>query len=320
MKFSFKILTLDLAVTWAISRNSSQSKTNYIFQIEIDNNDFKGEIAPNIRYGETHERILEELQLVVQLNSIIALESFLLKSEISNAVKCGVEQALISYKAFLENKTINDFLSIKTKPIDTSFSIPIMQEDLLEEYLKKHDKFDSYKVKVNRDNAVSFTLKIAQLTNKALRIDANESFASSDDFLVFYNQIKHLNIEFIEQPMPSSMFSEYVKLKPKMLHPLVADESIEDCADFNELKKGFDVINIKLMKTGGLLQALKLITDAKAAGLEIMIGCMIESSLGISYAMNLASMAKFVDLDGALLLKKDPYKNLLKYNESKISF
>jgi glutamate racemase len=319
LNFSYETKKLDLAVNWKISRNESLFKENFFFQITNDKRVFEGEIAPNIRYGEAKEKVIEQLELLCQSKELDELLNLLSRDIFFHSVHCGVEQAVLSLRAFEQSQNLSDYLKCTISNCETSFSIPIMEENDLEGYLAKHSQYNSYKIKVNRDNALSFVLKIASLTAKSLRIDANESFLSADDFLLFYNKIKHLNIEFIEQPLPSTLFDEYIILKPNMLHPLVADESIEDVGNFEELQKGFDVINIKLMKTGGILNAQKLIREAKRVGLDIMIGCMIETSLGISYAMNLVSEAKFVDLDGALLLKEDPYKNLINYNKSILS-
>lgn len=316
MRFSFLSLKLDLAVNWKISRNSSLYKENFFFQIHHETNIFKGEIAPNIRYGEEIDKVRLALEKLCANKDLASLKRYLAENKVFNSIRCGVEQALIGFKAFSEQKSIHQFLGIQLASCSTSFSIPIMEEKELAEYLYKHSSYDSYKIKIDRNNGVSFVKAISKLTNRPLRIDANESFLNAEDFLLFYKEIENLNIEFIEQPMPSSLFEQYIKLKPFVHHPLVADESIEDVADFNELKKGFDVINIKLMKTGGVLKALSLITEARKAGLDIMIGCMIETSLGISYAMNLVSFARFVDLDGALLLKEDPYKHLINYKYS----
>jgi glutamate racemase len=319
LKLSYKIKKLDLAVNWAISRNSSLFKENIFIKIEDGEYVGAGEVAPNIRYSETIERIKKELSPCLELSSIKELEAYCLESELCHSLKCGIEQAIISIKSQQSSQSISQYLSLK--PIEglTSFSIPIMEEELLEDYLKTHGHYESYKIKVNADNAVSFVTKIALLTDKGLRIDANEAFLSCEQFLVFYNLVKHLNIEFIEQPMPASLFTEYVKLKPFMEHDLIADESVEDIANFSELKNGFHGINIKLMKTGGIQNALSLIKDAQKVDLKIMVGCMIESSLGISYALNLSEYAEYLDLDGALLLKEDPYKELISYKKNKLN-
>ena len=130
----------------------------------------------------------------------------------------------------------------------------------------------------------------------------------------FYEKVKYLPIEFIEQPFPASMKEEYKELKKIINHELMADESIEDVADFSELSLMFHSINIKLMKTGSYFKARDLMKEAKKYQMKCMVGCMIETSLGISSAMNLASFGDYFDLDGSLLLKNDPYSMIKEEN------
>jgi L-alanine-DL-glutamate epimerase-like enolase superfamily enzyme len=108
--------------------------------------------------------------------------------------------------------------------------------------------------------------------------------------------------------MPSSLTEESVYLKKYAPFPLFADESITAEADFSVLKKMFDGVNVKLMKAGGYLNGIRLLREAKKQNMQTMIGCMVETTLGISSAMNLCSLADYVDLDSFLLVKNEPFK------------
>jgi L-alanine-DL-glutamate epimerase-like enolase superfamily enzyme len=117
-----------------------------------------------------------------------------------------------------------------------------------------------------------------------------------------------MNIELIEQPFPSSMQEEYKELKKHSKYKLLADESIEDVGDFSDLSSQFHAVNIKLMKTGSLIKARDLLLEAKRHQLTAMMGCMIETTIGISYGMLFGGLVEYVDLDGFLLIKDEPFK------------
>ena len=169
-------------------------------------------------------------------------------------------------------------------------------------------EFSYIKVKVNKENSISFVKKIASCTNKPLRVDGNEAWNSLEDYLIFEDAIKDINIEFIEQPFKASMIETYKSLKPISRFQIMADESIETNVDMESIASQFHSVNIKLMKASSYKNTISLLTEAKSYGLKTMIGCMIESSLGISCALQLTSLGDYFDLDGSLLLKNDPYK------------
>jgi len=117
-------------------------------------------------------------------------------------------------------------------------------------------------------------------------------------------------VELIEQPMPSDMIEEAAWLRERIDIPILADEAVKSAADIPKLAKAFDGINIKLMKSGGIQEALRMIYMAKSLGMKIMIGCMIESSVAIAAAAHLTPYLDYADLDGNLLISNDPFKGL----------
>jgi len=233
-----------------------------------------------------------------------------------HSFKFGVESALVHYEAFKANKSVSEFLEIDQSLglIPTSFSVPIMDEKNLEEYLSNLSRFPFIKIKVNQDNAISFVKNIARYTNSPLRVDGNEAWETLSKYKEFEKKCCDLNIQFIEQPFKAKAVDLYKELKKDSLFEIMADESIEDSADFSEIAKQFDSVNIKLMKTGGYYNAIRLLKEAKKYNLKTMIGCMIETSVGISSAMNLSSLGDYFDLDGSLLLKNDPYDLIFESN------
>ena len=203
----------------------------------------------------------------------------------------------------------------KVEAVKTSFSIPIMEVGDVKDYLKKNSQFHFYKLKVTDEHSFALLEEVVKNTDKPIRVDANEGFKTLEGYLEFEEKIKNFNIEFIEQPFAVGMIDAYQKLYPQSKFPIIADESV--LLDFNgeRFQTMFHGVNVKIMKCRGLDTAKRLLLKAKKFGLKTMVGCMIESSLGISEAMSLAALADYVDLDGSLLVENDPYAHLIKVED-----
>lgn len=312
MKLWLEKIHLDLNVNWKLSRNQTTFKENYIVHFETLIGNFRSEIAPNIRYGETPENIISEFTLwnssvdLTQLNFETLNE--LLKPIKLHSLRFGLESVLVSFLAARENQTLTNYLKLpRPVTVPTSFSMPIIPVNEIADYLKPLSRFKSLKIKVNAETGKEMLQEIRKHTNAKLRVDANEGWNDLNEFLLFQESLRGMNIELIEQPFPSSMTEEYKELKKITPYKLLADESIEDVGDFSELSKQFHAVNIKLMKTGSLIKARDLLLEAKKNNLEAMMGCMIETTIGISYGMLFGGMVEFVDLDGFLLIKDEPF-------------
>lgn len=293
--FRLEKIHLPLKVNWKLSRNQTTFKENFI----VHHGGFRSEIAPNIRYGETPESIQDQFD---NWNGS-------LDSDLFHSLRFGLESVMLAKDAADKKQTLSEYLGLlPPKPVATSFSMPIIPVNEIEEYLKPLKRFNSLKIKVNAESAIDMLKEIKKHTNAKLRIDGNEAWNDFDEFLRFEETLKGMNVELIEQPFPSSMGEIYRELKKRSSYKLLADESIEDVGDFTELSKQFHAVNIKLMKTGSLIKARDFIQSAHKHGLEVMMGCMIETTIGISYGMLFSSMVKYVDLDGFLLIKDEPFK------------
>lgn len=314
MKIDLEKIHLDLKVNWKLSRNQTTFKENFIVRLDSAAGSFRSEIAPNVRYGETVANIQEEFSSWTQttdLSSITDLDelSLALQNIKLHSLRFGLESALISHLAASGKKTLTEFLGLPPmKSVPTSFSMPIIPVNEIEDYLKPLTRFQSLKIKVNAETGSDMLQEIKKHTSAKLRVDANEGWTDLDAFMRFQESLKGMNIELIEQPFPSSMVEEYKALKKMTPYVLLADESIEDVGDFNELSKQFHAVNIKLMKTGSLLKGRDLLLDARKHNMTAMMGCMIETTIGISYGMLFGGMVEYVDLDGFLLIKDEPFK------------
>ncbi len=322
MDWLIEPLKLELKYTWKISRNSSEFKQNFVVVCTDGKYEGLGEIAPNIRYGENSEKILSSFEKVkIFLKSASQLEhsefEHKLKAlDIPNSLKFGIESAYVMYLSRKSKKSISDFLQLPNKrQIGTCYTLPIMPPHELKVFFEEYDleRFPFLKVKVNAEHALENIRTIRAFTQQKIMIDGNEAWANPDDVLSFADSIKDLNIEFLEQPLPAENIDAYVYLKTKIQVPLMADESAIDYPDFDSLEKQFHGINVKLMKAGSFINGIRLINEAKRRNLKTMVGCMIESTLGISSAFYLAAITDYADLDGCLIVSNENFNYLTEH-------
>lgn len=316
-KWSIEELELPLKFTWNISRNSSDIKRNFIVTVQNGSFQGKGEVAFNVRYGESRELILSKFDEFInnvpqELTGIESLIAYLDTTELPQSLKFGIESSFVHYVSHLSGKTVPQLLGANTiTSVKTSFSIPIMETGKIVDFYNENklDRFSVLKVKVNRENALEFCSEVLKVSKVPLRIDANESFESAQEVLKFLEKFPDLNrIEFLEQPLKSSDHDEALELKKHSKVILIADESVTQESVNQYHAERFHGVNVKLMKAGGYVKALKQLRQAKILGLKSMLGCMVETSLGISSALHLSGGVDYFDLDGFLLLKDEPFK------------
>lgn len=192
----------------------------------------------------------------------------------------------------------------------TSFTIGIDDLDVIARKVDEAAAFPILKVKVgtDQDDAILSTIRKAAPT-KTLRVDANCAWNSAN-VLEECRRIARYGIELIEQPTPAGMHDALPAVRAAGIAPLIADESCLGPQSVLACAGAFDGINIKLSKCGGIRRAIQMIHAARSASLKTMLGCMVETSVGIAAAANLAPMVDYVDLDGHLLLADDPFKGL----------
>jgi L-alanine-DL-glutamate epimerase-like enolase superfamily enzyme len=231
-----------------------------------------------------------------------------------NSLRFGIESAFIN---FWSKNEVEKYLGIaKATEIFTAFTMPIMPIEEMCDFYKKYDlkRFKYVKLKINADNGVDALKEISKVSKQEIMIDGNEAFQNPDEVLKYIEFIKKYPVAFLEQPMPSSKVEEYKQLKPKSSVLLIGDESITDNPDMDSIAQQFHGVNMKLQKAGGYINGLRIINEARKRNLKTMVGCMVETSVGIGSAMHICSNIDFIDLDGFLILKEEPFQQIEEKN------
>lgn len=323
--WSIEKIILNLKYTWKISRNATDQKNNLIVSINEGPYSAKGEAAPNIRYDETPDKLQDQFELFQKkapenFASADALNEFLEDLKMANALRFAIESAWHHLQAVKQKISVPKQLNLpEPEWVYTAYTIPIMDPGALRAFYNdnKLDRFRYLKVKINTDEGFEVIRYLSSFSNQGILLDPNEAFIDVDACIYFLEKIKRFNIELVEQPMPAGKDEENRYLKKYSPFSLFADESILHEADFTYLKTMFHGVNIKLMKAGGYLNAIHLLKQAKEKGMKTMIGCMVETSLGISSGIHLSSLTDYADLDSFILVKDEPFQ-LIEENYGKI--
>jgi L-alanine-DL-glutamate epimerase-like enolase superfamily enzyme len=188
----------------------------------------------------------------------------------------------------------------------TSFTIGLDTPEVVVRKVREAAAYPILKVKMGAPNDREVLSAVRDTTDRAIRVDANEGW-TSEDALERLDWLAGLGVEFVEQPLPADRIEETRALRRRSPLPFYADESVHRAADIPRLAGAFDGINIKLMKCGGIAEALRMVAVARAHGMKVMLGCMIESSLAITAAAHLSPLVDTADLDGNLLIDGDPF-------------
>lgn len=228
------------------------------------------------------------------------------------SAKCAIDIALLDLFAKRNQQPLSDFLGLgfREGQHTTSFTIGIDAPQVITAKVIAAQEFPVLKMKMGgTDDKQNLRALRAAASAKPIRIDANEGWTSKEQALAMIEWLAtNGNVQFVEQPMPASApVADWVWLKKRSPLPLFADESYHLQADAEKAAECFDGVNVKLVKTGGIMGAVEALRAARRLGLKTMLGCMIETSVLISAAAHLAELCDYLDLDGNLLVTNDPY-------------
>jgi L-alanine-DL-glutamate epimerase-like enolase superfamily enzyme len=295
-----------------ISRGSRTEAQVVVVTARDDEHIGRGEGVPLARYNQSIASVLAQIESIQGDKNLNrqSLRDLLPAGAARNALDC----ALWDLEAKISGKRVWEMAKIPIVPeVETSFTISLDTPEKMAAAAKENAKLPILKLKLGGDDLDLSRVQAVRETAPAARllIDANESWSPSH-YREIVPALKESGVELIEQPFPAHADEVLETLDHPI--PVCADESCHTTADLPRLTNRYEVINVKLDKTGGLTEALRLCSRAGESGFKLLIGCMVCTSLAIAPARLLASTAQWVDLDGPLLLARDrhyeiPYDN-----------
>lgn len=313
-RLDVQFIELTLRHVWGISRGTVTAKRIAVARVEWEGLVGWGEASPTSRYREdadTAAAALARLRPALEgdprafravtdrLDALVEGE-FGAKAALDMAIHdlAGKALGVPVYRLF--------GLDPAAMPL-TSFSIGIDEPARVAEKVREAEGHPILKVKLGSKDDRALFEAVRGVTDKPVRVDANEGWPDPAEALRQIEWLAARGVEFVEQPLPAADLDGARWLRARSPLPVVADEAVLRSVDLPRLADAYHGINIKLMKCGGLQEAMRMIAVARAHGLKIMLGCMIESGLGIAAAAHLAPLVDWVDLDGNLLLASDPF-------------
>jgi L-alanine-DL-glutamate epimerase-like enolase superfamily enzyme len=317
VKVMVKLYDLKLKQAWGLSRGTWTVRRNAFVRIEKDGVVGLGEAAPIARYSETAESAAAFIEKARPVLDRDLAEYAVRGSEIEavgpgeHAAKAALDMALLDWAAKRLNAPLWKILGLAGgKEVETTYSIGIDEVPVMQQKVRDAADFGVYKIKVGTADDRKIIEGIRAVTGKPLRTDANEGWKTKEEALEMIDWMAGQGVELVEQPLPAAQLEDYAWLKERVKIPIFGDESLIRPADLPRIAPYFHGVNVKIMKCGGVQEALRLAGMARALGLKLMIGCMIESSLGISAGAAIAQLFDYADLDGNLLISNDPFRGV----------
>ena len=316
-KVTVKLYELKLKQAWGLSRGTWTTRRNAFVRIEKDGVVGLGEAAPIARYNETAESaaaFIEKARPVLERD----LAAYAVRgSEIEavgpgeHAAKAALDMALLDWAGKRLRTPLWKLLGLDgAASVPTTYSIGIDEVPVMQQKVRDAPDFSVYKIKVGTPDDRKIIEGIRAVTDKPLRTDANEGWKTKEEALEKINWMADQGVELVEQPLPAAQLEDQGWLKERVKIPIFGDECLIQPSDLPRIAPYFHGVNVKVMKCGGVQEAVRLAGMARALGLKLMIGCMIESSLGISAAAAVAQIFDYADLDGNLLISNDPFRGV----------
>ena len=314
MKLRFTPYTLELRHAFTIATSSRTTTPVMLVEVEKDGIVGYGEASMPPYLGESHETASAFLSKVdlstfpdpFQLTEILPAIDAIAPG--NPAAKAAVDIALHDWvgKKFGQPWFRLWGLDPARTPV-TSFTIGIDTKEVVRQKTREAAEYKVLKVKLGRDNDRDMIETIREVTDVPIRGDANQGWKTKEDALATLEWLATKNVEFVEQPMPKTMVDEHAWLRERSPVPIIGDEAVQRLADVRKAWGVYDGINIKLMKSTGMREAYAMVVLARALEMKVMLGCMTETSVAISAAAQLSPLVDWADLDGALLIKNDPF-------------
>lgn len=320
MKLSWQVLELRTKHEFTIARAEAPSVRRNVW-VRIRSGLLRegwGEAAPNPYYNETADTVVAALARYKRLLEPIDIRTFAdveaFEQRLANfdsgnaAARAAVSAALYDLLGKREREPVWQLLDldIASAPV-SSFTIGIDEVERMRVKVREARSYRILKIKVGtpQDEAILAMLR-DEAPDATIRVDANTAW-TLDEAIAKLPMLEAYRIELIEQPLPPDDLEGLARLTRVSPIPIIADESCKTADDVKKLNGCVHGVNIKLAKCGSLDEGMRIASAARKYGMQVMVGCMIESTLGIAAALQLAPLCDYVDLDGAALLANDPF-------------
>jgi len=264
----------------------------------------RGECVPYKRYGETPDSVLAQINEMATAVASEADPITALQSHPAGAARNALDCALWDLRAKSAGRPVWDLLGLsEPTQVTTAYTLSLEDPDVMREKAARESARPLLKIKLGGEGDLARLEAVREgAPNSDIVVDANEGW-TVESYAEIAPTLIRLGVKMVEQPLPAGEDDALAGIERPL--PVCADESCHTSASLPDLKGKYDMVNIKLDKTGGLTEALKLRDDARAAGFQVMMGCMVGTSLAMAPAVLVAQGAEVIDLDGPLLLGED---------------
>ncbi|WP_438267601.1 dipeptide epimerase [Halovenus salina] len=314
---------LSLAESFTISRGTTEEAT--VLTVELEDEAGRvgiGAAGPSAYYGETAESVEETLPALLDVATEVGdphaqqvIEERLAETAPAEAAaRAAVSIAVHDLAATQAGEPLYRRWGLDSdRPPQSSYTVPIDSPEEMRDRARRTVErgFETLKVKLGTDADRERLDAVREGAPEArIRVDANCAW-TAEEAVEHTSWLADHGVEFLEQPVPADDIDGLRRVSVEGELPVAADESCVTAADVGTVADAVDIVVVKLMKCGGLRPAKRQILAAKAAGLDVMLGCMIESSASIAGACQLAPLVEYADLDGSLLLADDCYDGIV---------
>lgn len=313
MQLAYRVFDLPLKHVFRISRGATSVQPTFIVQLSQDGHHGYGEATTNRYYNATAAAMAAAMESVRDLiESADPVYPAALLDRVAGALGgdnqfalAALDMAMHDLHGKLNGQPLHRLWGWNLGHVpDSNYTIGIDTIEVMVAKLNQMPGWPIYKIKLGTDDDLAIVRELRKHTSAAFRVDANCGW-TVEQTIRYAPQMKELGVEFIEQPLPAADRDGAADVRRGSVLPIIADEScvIED--DVQTCIGRFDGINIKLTKCGGMAPARRMIDQAKSAGMKVMMGCMTESSVGISAIAQFLPVLDYVDMDGAVLIASD---------------
>jgi L-alanine-DL-glutamate epimerase-like enolase superfamily enzyme len=313
MRLSHKIIELVPRHVFRTARTTSASSRCVVVTLSDGTVTGTGEAAPSRFYGETADTVvgvLESVRGVVEdCGSEVELMADLTSRGLKGNPAARASLEIAAHDMMCKRYGIPLYRHFGLEPGDapvTTMSIGLDEPDVMLEKAIEARDFPMLKVKLDADTDLSVVSAIKEATGASVTVDANCAWSPAEA-IEKAAELKHIGVEFIEQPVRADDIEGLALVGERSDVPIFADESCPTSAELPAVAPAVDGVVIKLMKCGGLVEAVRMAGMARELGLRTMIGCMMESSLAITAAAHISPLMDYADLDSGLLMTNDPY-------------